>query len=135
MWIAGLILAMTLRKAPAKERTLMLCDEIGNLGRIDALVTAATLLRSWGLTLWSFWQNPDQMKIYGTQANTLVDNAGVIQVFGARNRRLAQDFANLVGSFSADEILSLGPQEQLLLMEGKPIRCKQVRYYNDEELL
>ena len=91
MWIAGLILAMTLRKAPAKERTLMLCDEIGNLGRIDALVTAATLLRSWGLTLWSFWQNPDQMKIYGTQANTLVDNAGVIQVFGARNRRLAQD--------------------------------------------
>ena len=113
----------------------MLCDEIGNLGRIDALVTAATLLRSWGLTLWSFWQNPDQMKIYGTQANTLVDNAGVIQVFGARNRRLVQDFANLVGSFSADEILSLGPQEQLLLMEGKPIRCKQVRYYNDEELL
>jgi type IV secretion system protein VirD4 len=135
MWLAGLILAMTLRKAPPKERTLMLCDEIGNLGRIDALVTAATLLRSWGLTLWSFWQNPDQMKIYGTQANTLVDNAGVIQVFGARNRRMAQDFANLVGSFSADEILSLGPQEQLLLMEGKPIRCKQVRYYNDEELL
>jgi type IV secretion system protein VirD4 len=135
MWIAGLIMAMTQRKTRPSERTLMLCDEIGNLGRIDTIVTAATLLRSWGLTLWSFWQNTDQLKIYGPDANTLVDNAGVIQVFGARNRRMAQDFANLVGSFSADEILGLGPGEQLLLMESKPIRCKQVRYYNDEEIL
>src|SRR5271155_2753707 len=52
MWLSGLILALTLRKTKPKERTLMLCDEIGNLGRIDALLTAATLLRSWGLTLW-----------------------------------------------------------------------------------
>ena len=91
LWLSGLILALTQRKAPPEERTLMLCDEIGNLGRIDALVTAATLLRSWGLTLWSFWQNVAQLQIYGAQANTLVDNAAVIQMFGARNRRMAQD--------------------------------------------
>ena len=70
MWLSGLILAMTQRKTPPKERTLMLCDEIGNLGRIDALLTAATLLRSWGLTLWTFWQNVAQLQIYGSQANT-----------------------------------------------------------------
>jgi type IV secretory pathway TraG/TraD family ATPase VirD4 len=39
-----------------------------------------------------------QMQIYRGQANTLVDNAGVIQAFGARNRRMAQDIANLVGN-------------------------------------
>ena len=134
MWLSGLMLALTQRKTPPKERTLMLCDEIGNLGRLDALLTAATLLRSWGLTLWTFWQNAAQLQIYGSQANTLVDNAGVIQVFGARNRRMAQDFANLVGGITPDDILNMPPDEQIILIEGSPIRCKQVRHYNDERL-
>src|ERR1017187_3974985 len=125
---------MTQRKTPPKERTLMLCDEIGNLGRLDSLLTAATLMRSWGLTLWTFWQNVAQLQIYGSQANTLVDNAGVIQVFGARNHRMAQDLANLVGGISPDEIMNMRQDEQILLIEGKLIRCGQTRYYNDHEL-
>jgi type IV secretion system protein VirD4 len=64
MWISSLILAMTQRRTPPKERTLVLCDEMGNLGRIDALLTAATLMHSWGVTLWSFWQNTAQLQIY-----------------------------------------------------------------------
>ena len=131
LWLSGLILALTRRTSPPKDRTLILCDEIGNLGRIDALLTAITLMRSWGLTLWSFWQNAAQLQIYGAQANTLIDNAGVIQVFGARNRRMAQDFANLVGGVSPDEIMGMGKDEQILLVEGRSIRCKQARYYSD----
>jgi len=131
IWLSGLIMAMTQRKSPPKERTLMLCDEIGNLGQIDAFLTAATLMRSWGLTLWTFWQNAAQLQIYGAQANTLVDNAGVIQAFGARNQRMAQDIANLIGGISADEILKLRQDEQILLIEGKLVRCRQARYYSD----
>ena len=135
MWLSGLILAMTRRKTRPRERTLMLCDEIGNLGRLDALVTAATLLRSWGLTLWTFWQNAAQLQIYGSQANTLIDNAGVIQVFGIRNYRMAQDLANVIGGISADELLKLPKSEQILLVESTLRRCKQVRYYEDREFL
>jgi type IV secretion system protein VirD4 len=131
LWLSGLILATTQRKETPKERTLMLCDEVGNLGRIDALLTATTLLRSWGFTLWTFWQNVAQLQIYGTQANTLVDNAGVIQAFGARNLRMAQDLANMIGGMSAEQILNMKPDEQLLLIESKLTRCRQVRYYND----
>ena len=133
-WLSGLMLALTQRKTPPKERTLMLCDEIGNLGRLDALLTAATLLRSWGLTLWTFWQNAAQLQIYGSQANTLVDNAGVIQAFGARNQRMAQDIANLVGGVTPDDILNMSPDEQIIRIDGKLIRCKQVRHYNNERL-
>jgi type IV secretion system protein VirD4 len=131
IWLAGLILTLTRRKTPPAERTLMLCDEIGNLGKLDALLTAATLLRSWGFTLWTFWQNAAQLQIYGAQANTLVDNAGVIQAFGARNLRMAQDFANLIGTVAPDEIMRMAKDEQILLIEGKPLRCRQARYYND----
>ena len=131
VWLSGLILAMTQRSTPPAARTLMLCDEMGNLGRLEALVTATTLLRSWGLTLWTFWQNVAQLQIYGSQADTLVDNAGVIQTFGARNRRMAQDIANIIGSVSAEEIMNLRPDEQILLIEGKLTRCRQARYYSD----
>jgi len=133
-WLSGLMLALTQRTTAPRERTLMLCDEIGNLGRLDALLTAATLLRSWGLTLWTFWQNAAQLPaIYGSQANTLVDNAGVLQAFGAKNRRMAQDIANLVGGITPDDILNLPSDEQVILIEGKVTRCKQVRYYQEKQ--
>jgi len=63
--------------------------------------------------------------------NTLVDNAGVIQAFGARNLRMAQDLATIMGGMSAEQILGMKPEEQLLLIEGKLTRCKQVRHYSD----
>ncbi len=131
LWLSGLILAMTHRKSRPKERTLLLCDEIGNLGRIDALLTAATLLRSFGLTLWTFWQNASQLSIYGPHANTLIDNAGVVQIFGARNFRMANDLANLIGGISAEEILKMPKDQQVLLIDGKLTRCAQARYYSD----
>jgi type IV secretion system protein VirD4 len=134
MWLSGLILGMTQRKTPPKERTLMLVDEAGNIGRMDAFLTASTLLRSFGLTLWSFWQNAAQLSIYGPQANTLVDNAGVVQVFGARNHRMAQDIANLIGGVSPDEILKMPHDRQLLLIEGKLHRAQQIRYYSEKQL-
>ena len=132
VWLSSMILAMTQRPAPPKERTLMLCDEVGNLGKIDALLTAATLMRSWGLTLWCFWQNVAQLQTYGAQASTLIDNAGVIQAFGARNMRMAQDFANIVGGVSGEQVLSMRPEEQILLIEGRQVKCQQVRHYSDK---
>jgi type IV secretion system protein VirD4 len=131
LWLSGLINAFTQRDTLPKERTLMLCDEVGNLGRIDALLTAATLLRSWGLTLWTFWQNVAQLQAYGPQANTLVDNAGVVQAFGPRNQRMAQELASLIGGISGEEFLRMPKDEQILLIESKLMRCRQTRYYSD----
>ena len=39
--------------------------------------------------------NSVQLQVYGSQANTLIDNAGVVQMFGPRNREMAQEFAML----------------------------------------
>jgi type IV secretion system protein VirD4 len=135
LWLSGLILLLTQRRYPPEERTLMLCDEIGNLGRIDALLMATTLLRAGGLTVWSFWQNAAQLQIYGSQANTFIDNAGVIQIFGIQNYRMAQDLANVIGGISADALLALPKSEQILLIESKLRRCRQVRHYDDREFL
>jgi type IV secretion system protein VirD4 len=84
------------------------------------------------MTLWCFWKNIAQLQIYGAQANTLVDNAGVIQAFGARKLRMAQELASILCGVSADQIMGMRPDEQILSIEGKTMRCKQARYYNDE---
>jgi type IV secretion system protein VirD4 len=99
---------------------------------MDAFVMASTLMRGWGLTLWSFWQNPSQLEIYGHQARTLVDNAGVLQLFGARNRRMAQEFAGLVGGVDADAIMAMPRDAQLLMIEGEPpCVSRRPRYFEE----
>jgi type IV secretion system protein VirD4 len=133
MWLSGLLLALTKRPEIPLARTLMLCDEIGQLGRVDAFLMAASLMRSWGLTLWTFWQNVSQLQVYGEQANTLVDNAGVVQFFGPRNRRLAQELCALVGGVDADAMMRMAADEQMLLIDGQQMRCRQVRFYQDAE--
>jgi type IV secretion system protein VirD4 len=132
LWLSGLIQLLTQRAHVPQDRTLMLCDEAGNLGKMETLLTAATLLRSSGVTLWTFWQNAAQLSVYGPQANTLTDNAGVIQIFGVRNFRMAQEIANVIGGVSAEELLWMSIDEQMLLIESRLQRCKQVRHYEDK---
>jgi type IV secretion system protein VirD4 len=132
LWLTGLIHLLTRRRAPRAHRTLMLIDEAAQVGRMEAFLTASTLMRSWGLTVWSAWQNIAQIEIYGAQAKTLVDNAGVIQFFGVRNRRSAQEFAALVGGVDADAIMAMRPDEQLILVEGgQPRRARKLRYWEE----
>jgi type IV secretion system protein VirD4 len=131
-WLGGLMLALTERESLPEHRTLFLCDEIAQLGRLNAFVTAATLMRGYGLQLWSFWQNMGQLSIYGDQARAILDNAGVVQLFGARNRRMAEEFAGMVGGVDADAIMAMGKDEQLLLVEGgRPHVAGRMRYFDD----
>ena len=131
-WLSGLMLALCERKTLPERRTLFLVDEIAQLGRLPAFLTAATLMRGYGVQLWSCWQNLAQLAIYGDQAQTILDNAGVVQLFGARNRRMAEDFVQLVGGVDADRIMAMKDGEQLLLIEGgSPRLARQVRYFRE----
>jgi hypothetical protein len=69
---------------------------------------------------------------YFPKARTLVDNSGVVQLFGARNHRMAQDFAALVGGVDADAIMAM-PRDELLLIEGgRPRYARKMRYFEEE---
>jgi hypothetical protein len=51
----------------------------------------------------------NQVYLPGSQGNMLGDNAGIIQIFGVKNYRMAQDLANVIVGISADEILRMPP--------------------------
>jgi type IV secretion system protein VirD4 len=132
LWISGLLNALSLRERSPRHRTLVMIDEAASLGRMDALVTSAALLRAWGVQIMGFWQSIGQLDVYRQHARTLVDNAGVIQVLGVRNARMAREFHDLVGGLSPDALLELGPRQQVLALDGgRPFVCDQVRYYDD----
>lgn len=54
-------------------------------------------------------------------------------MFGARNRRMAADFAGLVGC-DVEAVAALAKDEQLLLVDGgRPLKARRLRYYADKE--
>ncbi|MCA3152107.1 MAG: type IV secretory system conjugative DNA transfer family protein, partial [Rhodocyclaceae bacterium] len=135
LWLSTLMSALMTRKQVPKHRTLMLCDELGAIGAFDAFVVASTLMRSSGLTLFSFWQNLSQLSIYGAHARTLLDNVAVIQLLGARNKLVAKEFAELANGIDAHEIMELGEDQCVALIEGRRLeRMRRVRYFEQPEL-
>jgi type IV secretory pathway TraG/TraD family ATPase VirD4 len=133
LWFSGLLAALMQREFVPHFKTLILSDETASFGRVDAFLTAATQSRSFGVQLWTHFQNAAQLEIYGKDgAHTLVDNAGVLQLLGAANRRVAQEFASLVGGIDAEAIMAMGPDEQLLLMDGKLQRLRRLRYFEED---
>ena len=60
-----------------------------------------------------------------------MENASVVQVFGVKNHRMAQDIANLIGGLSPEELLRM---QQVLLIDGRLHRAMQIRHYNERQL-
>ena len=132
LWLDMLLRVLMTRRAAPKHRTLMIVDEVGAIGRIDALVTASTLLRSYGLQLWTLFQNPAQLEIYQHHARTMVDNAGVVQLLGARNLRMATEFADLVGGVDPQDLVEMRDDEAIVLIDGgRPQWIRKVRYFDE----
>jgi hypothetical protein len=67
----------------------------------------------------------------GFQRRQRIDNAGMVQFFGARNRRMATELSALVGGVDAEAVMQMAPDEQMLLVDGVQTTCKQVRHYAD----
>jgi type IV secretion system protein VirD4 len=132
LWFGGLLMALMQREELPEYKTLLLSDETASFGRVDAFLTASTQARAFGVQLWTHWQNAAQLEIYGKDgAHTLIDNAGVLQFLGAANRRAAQEFVALIGGIDADEMMAMGPDEQLVLMDGKTERLRRLRHFEE----
>lgn len=55
IWIGSMIAAITQRQGAPPEPTLFILDEAAQLGPLPQLLQAITLLRGYGLQMWSFW--------------------------------------------------------------------------------
>ena len=132
LWLAMLLYALLERRAKPDVPTLVLLDEAAQLGRMNLLLTAITLLAGYGVRVWTFWQSLAQIKtIYGPAYSTILDNAGVVQTFGAGHHYAAAELAQVFGG-TPEELLRLGEDEQLVAMAGRPARrARKLNYLRD----
>jgi len=134
LWLDALInLLLERRQRPALP-TLMMVDEAAQLGGLDSLHTATTLMRGYGLRIWTFWQDLSQLKhLYKDDWQTLLNNLDVLEVFGVNTWLMAQELAEILGC-SAQELLRLPHEQAMLNLPGGQLKkVKKLDYLKDKQ--
>jgi type IV secretion system protein VirD4 len=117
-----------------KQRTLFLLDEAAQLGALDLLPQAVSLLRGYGMQLWTFWQDLSQMiRLYPHNWESLVNNAAVLQVFGVPGHASRHTWRAILGEADAQLASELHPDEMLVAITGKgTARHTRANYLTDK---
>jgi len=133
--VEGMLGILVARTHRPQTRTLLLLDEIAQLGRLDILITAKTLLRGYGVQVWSFWQDISQLKAnYPLDWPTIINNCRVLQVFGRSIGSLSSELAQALDVPSA-AIAELNAENMLAWVDSaKPRTLKRPICYLDDDL-
>jgi type IV secretion system protein VirD4 len=119
VWVGTLMAALLRRRAPVRHNTLFILDEAAQLGPLEHLRQAITLLRGYGLQTWSFWQDHSQLRnLYPVDWQTMYNNCRVHQAFGFSTVNAAAAISDLTGFHDPLEALRLDPDEMLLSIAG-----------------
>ena len=119
LWLGVLMAALSRRRSRPKRPTLLLIDEAAQLGPLDELRTAVTLLRGYGVKCWSFWQDLSQLQCtYPLDWRSLVNNCAVQQYFGLSMPQVAAEMESYLGGALPRPLSQLGFSEGLVLRRG-----------------
>lgn len=134
LWIHTLFTLISSRNGRPKNSTLFILDEAAQLGTFDALRSAVTLMRGYGLQTWSFWQDASQLQnLYPKDWQTMVNNCRAVQAFGANTMLAARAMADMVGYGTPEQLLDLEDNEMLLQLSGDiPVIARLPNYREDE---
>lgn len=99
LWIATTLQVMVKVKTKPKHRVLFLLDEMAQLGKMQLLVKAISLMRGYSMTLWMILQDLGQLKsLYpDNQWQTFLSNSRVQQYFGVTDWETAEYVSKLAG--------------------------------------
>ena len=133
--VEGIMSVILSRQEQPERRTLFILDEIAQLGHLDLLVTAMTLLRGYGVQVWSFWQDISQLTgIYPKDWRTLMNNCKVVQLFGRGMGGMSSELASAL-DVSHHALLGLAPENLLAWVDSPNAQTlKRPVCYADEDL-
>jgi type IV secretion system protein VirD4 len=134
LWVVTLMTVVMRRTRLPKQRTLFLLDEAAQLGSLDLLPQAVSLLRGYGLQVWTFWQDLSQlMKLYPTNWEALVNNAAVLQAFGVPGHAARFGWRIVLGDIDSQLASELHSDEMLVAVTGRPLaRHTRANYLRDK---
>ncbi len=92
--------AMKAKIATAGDRqVLAVLDEVNQLGRMEAIEQAPSIMRGYGVRVWNIFQDCNQMKqTYGDAWQTFEANADIVQIFTPNDLFTAEHFSKRIGN-------------------------------------
>jgi type IV secretion system protein VirD4 len=96
--LASMIRALTRADRRPSRRVLFLLDEFAQLGHMQPVEDAVSLVAGYGITLWFFIQNLGQLKgNYDDSWQTFLGNVDVLQVFGTKDEETQEYVSKAAG--------------------------------------
>lgn len=120
LWLSVIIAKLARRQGYGGPPTMLFVDEAAQIGRMDQLLSAVTLMAGYGVRTWSVWQDLSQLQhAYPKEWRTLLNNSATQLWFGFHNPRMAEEAADAMGAFSKDELAKMHKDDAVLLQSGQ----------------
>ena len=134
VWLTVLLGVIAERTARPESPTLLILDEMAQIGGVQLILQALTLLRSFGLRVMAVVQSLAQLQsLWGKDYQTVVDNCGVIAAFGQSRPAMANPMADVLGDIPVGTLLQM-PEDQLAISRpGQPaVVARKLDYLHDD---
>jgi type IV secretion system protein VirD4 len=135
LWLGTLMTGLARRRRIPEQPTLLIVDEAAQLGPLDELRSAVTLMRGYGVKVWSFWQDVSQLaRTYPADWQSFLTNASAIQMFGANPAQAYADL-DIIGYQGRSLLADMTAEETLLIERGRrPRTLLRPSYLDDPQL-
>jgi type IV secretion system protein VirD4 len=101
LWINCVLQSIAADTEITKNRVLFMLDEMAQLGFMEPLLQAVSLMRGYGMNLWMVFQDFAQIKgIYGDKWQTFVANSRIQQFFGITDNETTDYVSKLLGQMT-----------------------------------
>jgi type IV secretion system protein VirD4 len=98
LWVVGMVRGIASAGANERNSVLFLLDEMGQIGHIQILEDAVTLMRGYGIRLFFVFQSLGQLaKCFGTRATVFLDNIDTQIFFGVNTLETAEFVSKRMG--------------------------------------
>jgi type IV secretion system protein VirD4 len=136
LWLGTLITVLARRRRIPEKPTLLIVDEAAQLGPMDELRSAVTLMRGYGVKVWSFWQDVSQLvRTYPVDWQSFVNNASALQVFGMGHAHGSSELDGTLGYRGRTMLEDMPPEDTLVIERGqRPRILVRPNYLDDPEL-
>ena len=135
LWISAFLTLIFRREAAPSKPTLILLDEIAQLGPMEQIKTAVTLTRSYGVRVAMFLQAYSQLiGMFPNEHETIFENCSTVITMGLPRRSTAAAMATALGDVSAEALAALKPTEAAVKTTHAPTRIVRRLDYLDDGL-
>lgn len=120
LWLITLLNALSRRGMAPEVPTLLLVDEAAQLGEVKEISTAITLMRGYGVKVWTFWQDLSQIQTtYPAEWQSILNNSAFHQYFGASTPMAARLLQDYLGDTCPRPVTALHSNQLALYRPGQ----------------